>query len=230
MLFDAGATPRLGRVDEGTTVTDYDEDEINRKITIHSSLAHCEWNGTKINIMDTPGYAAFILDCKAALRACDSALVVVDSVNGVQVQTEKGWSYADEFGIPRLIVINKMDRERADFDQVVSQINETFGREAVPFQLPIGSERNFQGVIDLIHMRAYTYEGDGSGKPTEGEVPADLREAAQAAREKIIDVVAEASEELTEKYFAEGTLSDEDLIPGIKTAVCRSSSHPACRT
>jgi elongation factor G len=226
MLFDAGATPRLGRVDEGTTVTDYDEDEITRKITIHSSLAHCEWNGTKINIIDTPGYAAFILDCKAALRACDSALVVVDSVNGVEVQTEKGWSYAEEFGIPRLIVINKMDRERADFEQVVSQINETFGREAVPFQLPIGSERNFQGVIDLIHMRAYTYEGDGSGKPTEGEVPADLREAAQAAREKIIDVVAEASEELMEKYFAEGTLSDADLIPGIKTAVCERRLFP----
>ena len=226
MLFDAGATSRMGRVDEGTTVTDYDEDEIARKITIHSSLANCEWNGTKINIIDTPGYAAFILDCKAALRACDSALVVVDSVNGVQVQTEKGWSYAEEFGIPRLIVINKMDRERADFEQVVSQINETFGREAVPFQLPIGSERNFQGVINLIHMRAYTYEGDGSGKPTEGEIPADLKDAAQAAREKIIDVVAEASEELMEKYFAEGTLSDADLIPGIKTAVCERRLFP----
>lgn len=226
MLFDAGATPRLGRVDEGTTVTDYDEDEITRKITIHSSLAHCEWNGTKINIIDTPGYAAFILDSKAALRACDSALVVVDSVNGVEVQTEKGWSYAEELSIPRLIVVNKMDRERADFDQAVSQINETFGREAVPFQLPIGSERNFQGVIDLIHMRAYTYEGDGSGKNTEGEVPADLKDAAQAAREKIIDVVAEASEELMEKYFAEGTLSDADLIPGIKTAVCERRLFP----
>jgi elongation factor G len=226
MLFDAGATNRLGRVDEGTTVTDYDEDEITRKITIHSSLAHCEWNGTKINIMDTPGYAAFILDCKAALRACDSALVVVDAVNGVEVQTEKGWSYADEFGLPRLIVINKMDRERADFDQAVGQINETFGREAVPFQMPIGSERNFQGVIDLIHLRAYTYESDGSGKPIEGDIPADLRDAAQSAREKIIDVVAEASEELMEKYFAEGTLSDEDLIPGIKAAVLERRLFP----
>ncbi len=226
MLFDAGATNRLGRVDEGTTVTDFDEDEINRKITIHSSLAHCEWNGTKINIIDTPGYAAFILDSKAALRACDSALVVVDAVNGVEVQTEKGWSYADEFGIPRLIVVNKMDRERADFDQAVAQINETFGREAVPFQIPIGSERSFQGVIDLIHLRAYTYEGDGSGKFSEGDIPADLQDTAQSAREKIIDVVAEASEELMEKYFAEGTLSDADLIPGIKTAVCERRLFP----
>jgi elongation factor G len=219
MLFAAGATNRLGRVDEGTTVTDYDEDEIARKITIHSSLAHCEWNGNKINITDTPGYAAFILDCKAGLRACDAALVLVDAVNGVEVQTEKTWSYADEFGIPRLLVVNKMDRERADFEQAVSSINEAFGRAAVPVQIPIGSERNFKGVIDLVHMRAYTYEGDGSGKPVEGEIPADLKDAAQAAREKIIDVVAESSETLMEKYFADGTLSDEDLIPGIKAAV-----------
>jgi elongation factor G len=219
MLFDSGATNRLGRVEEGTTVTDYDEDEIARRITIHSSLAHCEWNQAKINLLDTPGYAAFILDAKAALRAADAAVVLVDAVNGVEVQTEKTWGYAEEFGLPRLIVVNKMDRERADFDQAVASINEAFGREAVPFQMPIGSERNFKGVIDLIHMRAYTYEGDGSGKPTEGDIPADLLGAAQAAREKIIDVVAEASEELMEKYFADGTLSDEDLIPGIKAAV-----------
>ena len=175
MLFVSGATNRLGRVDEGTTVTDYDEDEIARRITIHSSLAHCEWNQAKINLLDTPGYAAFILDAKAALRAADAVVVLVDAVNGVEVQTEKTWSYAEEFGLPRLIVVNKMDRERADFDQAVASINEAFGREAVPFQIPIGSERNFRGVIDLIHMRAYTYEGDGSGKPTEGEIPADLR-------------------------------------------------------
>jgi elongation factor G len=219
MLFDSGATNRLGRVEDGTTVTDYDEDEIARRITIHSSLAHCEWNQTKVNILDTPGYAAFILDAKAALRAADAAVVLVDAVNGVEVQTEKTWSYAEEFGLPCLIVVNKMDRERADFDQAVASINEAFGREAVPFQMPIGSERNFKGVIDLIHMRAYIYEGDGSGKPAEGDIPADLLDAAQSAREKIIDVVAEASEELMEKYFADGTLSDEDLIPGIKAAV-----------
>jgi elongation factor G len=217
MLFDAGATTRLGRVDEGTTVTDYDEDEISRKITIHSSLAHCEWNGNKINIIDTPGYAAFILDCKAGLRACDAAIVLVDAVNGVEVQTEKSWSYADEFGIARMIVINKMDRERADFNAAVSSVNEAFGRAAVPVQMPIGKERDFKGVIDLVHMRAYTWAGDG--KPVESDVPAELAADASAAREKIIDVVAESSEELMEKYFNDGTLSDEDLIPGIKVAV-----------
>ena len=226
ILFDAGATTRFGRVDEGTTVTDYDEDEISRKLTIHSSLAYCEWNGNKINILDTPGFAAFILDAKAALRASDSAIVLVDAVNGVEVQTEKVWSYADEFNLPRLIVVTKMDRERANFAQAVASINEAFGRAATPLQIPIGSEANFQGVIDLVHMRSYIYEKDGSGKPTEGEIPADLKEAADAAREKIIDVVAESSEELMEKYFAEGTLSDEDLIPGIKQAVTERRLFP----
>jgi elongation factor G len=226
MLFDAGATSRFGRVDEGTTVTDFDEDEIARKTSIHSSLAYCEWNGTKINILDTPGFAAFILDAKAALRACEAALVLVDAVNGVEVQTEKGWSYADEFNLPRLIVISKMDRERANFDQAVASINESFGRAAVPLQIPIGSEAGFKGVIDLVHLRAYTYAPDGNGKATEGDIPADLKDAALAARDKIIDVVAESSEELMEKYFAEGTLTDEDLIPGIKEAVCDRRLFP----
>src|SRR5262245_47014093 len=226
MLFDAGATNRLGRVDDGTTTTDYDEDEIARKLTIISSLAYCEWNGTKLNILDTPGFAAFILDAKAALRACDSAVVVVDAVNGVEVQTEKAWSYADELGIPRLIVVSKMDRERADFDQAVAGITEAFGRSAVPVQIPIGRESGFQGVIDLIHMRAYTYEADGSGKMKEGEIPGDLRAAADSARERIIDVVAESSEALMEKYFADGTLSDDDLIPGIKAAVAERRLFP----
>src|SRR5205809_1030480 len=226
MLFDAGATNRLGRVDDGTTVTDYDEDEVARKLSIISSLAYCEWNGIKINILDTPGLAAFILDAKAALRASDSALVVVDAVSGVEVQTEKAWSYADEFNIPRLIVVSKMDRERADFDQAVAGIRESFGRAAVPIQMPIGSEHNFQGVIDLIHMRAYIYEADGSGKATQGEIPAELKAAAESAREKIIDVVAESSEALMEKYFNDGTLSDDDLIPGIKAAITERRLFP----
>lgn len=230
MLFDAGATNRLGRVDEGSTVTDYDEDEIARKTTIYTSLAHCEWNGTKINIIDTPGFAAFIIDAKAALRAADAAIVLVDAVNGVEVQTEKGWSYADEFGIPRIIVISKMDRERANFDQTVANINEVFGREAVPLQIPIGSETNFKGVIDLIHMKAYTMEGDATGKPTESDIPSELKDAAEAAREKIIDVVAESSEELMEKYFTEGTLGDEDLIPGLKAAVRERRLYPIFAT
>src|SRR5436853_2171061 len=226
MLFDAGATPRFGRVDEGSAVTDYDEDEVARKTSIHSALAYIEWNGTKINLLDTPGFAAFILDAKSALRAADAALVVVDGVSGVEVQTEKGWSFAEELDLPRLLVVSKMDKERANFEAAVKSITEAFGRAAVPLQLPIGSESQFQGVIDLVHMRAYTYEKDGSGKPKEGDIPADLQDAAATARERIIDVVAETSEELMEKYFAEGTLSDEELIPGIKQAVCERRLFP----
>jgi elongation factor G len=213
MLFDAGATQRLGRVDDGSTVTDYDEDEIARKNTISSSVAHCEWNGKKINIIDTPGYAAFILDTKAVLRAAEAAIVMIDAVNGVEVQAEKAWSFAQEFAIPRLIVINKMDKERANFDSTVANIIEVWGSRAVPLQIPIGSEASFKGVIDLVHNKAYYADGK------EAEVPAEFADAAAAAREKIIDVVAEASEELMEKYFEEGTLSDEDLIPGIHAAV-----------
>jgi elongation factor G len=143
MLFDAGATNRLGRVDEGTTTTDYDE-EIARKLTIISSLAYCEWNNTKINILDTPGFAAFILDAKAALRACDSALVVVDAVSGVEVQTEKGWSYADEFNLPRLIVVSKMDRERADFEQAVAGVNHQIrGQQACKLQFEVRTSFSF---------------------------------------------------------------------------------------
>ncbi|MEW6130984.1 MAG: elongation factor G [Acidobacteriota bacterium] len=213
MLFDSGATPRLGRVDDGSAITDYDEDEIARKMTIYSSLAHCEWNGKKLNIIDTPGSAAFILATKTALRAADAALVVVDATSGVEVQTEKAWSYAQEMVIPRLIIINKLDKERADFESAVNNVIEIWGRRAVPLQIPIGKEYDFKGVIDLIHLKAYLADG----KPT--DIPAELVDAANSAREKIIDVVAEASEELMEKYFEEGTLSDEDLIPGIHSAV-----------
>ena len=226
ILYDAGATPRFGRVDEGSAITDFDEDEVARKTSIHSALAYVEWNGTKINLIDTPGFAAFILDAKTALRAADAALVVVDGVSGVEVQTEKGWSFAEEFNLPRLLVVSKIDKERANFDNAVSSITEAFGRAAVPLQLPIGSESSFEGVIDLVHMRAYTYEKDSGGKPKESDVPAGLVAAAQAARERIIDVVAETSEELMEKYFAEGTLSDEDLIPGIKQSVCERRLFP----
>lgn len=226
MLFDSGVTQRLGRVDDGTTTTDYEEEEINRKITIHSSMAYCEWSGAKVNLLDTPGYAAFILDAKAALRVCDVVAVVVDAVNGPEVQTEKVWRFADELSLPRMVVVNKMDRERADFQNAVASIVEAFGREAVPIQLPLGREHDIRGVVDLIKMRAYSYEADGSGKLIEGEVPDELKESAQAAREKILDIVAEGSEALMEKYFAEGTLSDEDLIPGIKAAIRDRRLYP----
>jgi len=219
LLFVAGVTPRLGRVDEGTTVTDYDDDEIERKITIHTAVAHLEWKGVKINLLDTPGYQAFIHDARSALRVADAALVVVDGVEGVQVQTEKAWSYAEEFDVPRLIVINKLDRERADGAAALASCRDAFGRGILPFHLPIGREQDFTGLVDVITRRAYRFAPDGSGTVSEIPVPDDLLPEVEKAREAIVERVAESSDELMEKFFAEGTLSDEELRAGIKTAV-----------
>src|SRR5581483_1610065 len=234
MLFTAGAVQRLGRVDEGSTTTDYDEDERARKITIHTSLANLEWDGAKINILDTPGYNAFIYDARAALRVADAAIVVVDAVSGVEVQTEKAWSYADEYGLARFVVINKLDRDRADFQRALASVNESLTRTAVPFQLPIGTEHDFRGVIDLIKMRAFTSTGDGSGKFTEGDIPGDMQGDADKAREALIEMVAENDETLMEKFFEAGTLTEDELTSGIKKGIqsgglvpvlCASATH-----
>src|SRR5947209_7458678 len=190
-MFTAGATNRLLRVDEGNTITDFDEEEIQRKITISSAIGIAEWKKSKINIIDTPGYNIFINDAKAALSAADGALVVVDGVSGVQVQTEKVWSFADEFKLPRALVVNKLDRERSAFERALGSIQEAFGRAAVPVEIPIGSEREFKGVIDLVGMKAYTYTPDGDGKGKESEIPADLAEAAQKAHEALVEMAAE---------------------------------------
>src|SRR5262252_533584 len=211
LLFAAGATNRLLRVDEGNTITDFDEEEIARKITISTSIAVAEWKKTKINILDTPGYNIFINDTRAALVAADAALVIVDGVAGVEVQTEKVWSFANDFKLPRAVVINKLDRERADFQRALDSVQENFGRSAVPIQIPIGSERDFTGVIDLVRMKAYTYTPDGDGKGKEGEIPANLADAAQKAHEALVEMVAEGNDALMEEFFEKGTLP-ADLI------------------
>src|SRR5687768_295127 len=164
LLFDAGAINRLGRVDDGTTVTDYDDEEIARKHTLSCSLAHAEWNKHKINLIDTPGFANFLSDARAALRVADAALVVVDAVAGVEVQTEKVWAAADEFSLPRLVVLNRIDRERASLERSLQSLREVLSRTVIPIQLPLGEEKSFKGVVDLVSMKAYTYQGDGSGK------------------------------------------------------------------
>src|SRR5262245_9819500 len=148
LLFSSGTVNRLGRVDQGTTVTDFDEEEIARKVSISSALCHLEWKKTKLNIVDTPGYGAFIADAKAALRVLDGALVVVDGVAGVEVQTEEAWGYVQEFDLPRMFVINKIDRENASFARALESVVQAFGRQAVPVQIPIGSEKYFSGVVD----------------------------------------------------------------------------------
>src|SRR6184192_3812119 len=157
-LFDAGAVNRFGKVDEGTTVTDFDEEEISRKHTLSASLAYAEWNKTKINFLDTPGMANFFADTRAGLRVADAALLVVDAVSGVQVQTEKTWQAAEELGLPRLVVVNRMDRERASLERTLASIRGTLNRAVVPIQLPIGEEKSFRGVVDLVAEKAYVHQ------------------------------------------------------------------------
>jgi len=219
LLFTAGATNRLLRVDEGNTITDFDEEEIQRKITVSTAIAVAEWKKAKINILDTPGYNIFINDTRAALVAADSALVVVDGVAGVEVQTEKVWHFAADFKLPRAVIINKLDRERADFQRALESVHENFGRAAVPIQIPIGAERDFSGVVDLIRMKAYTYTADGDGKGKEGDIPANLADAAQKAHEALIEMVAEGNDALMEEFFDKGTLSAEQITDGLKQGV-----------
>jgi elongation factor G len=219
LLFTAGATNRLLRVDEGNTITDFDDEEIQRKISISTAIAVAEWKRAKINLLDTPGYNIFINDARAALVAADAALVLVDGVAGVEVQTEKVWQFAEDYKLPRAIVINKLDRERSDFQRTLANVQEVFGRSAVPIQIPIGSERDFTGVVDLIAMKAYTYTPDGDGKGKAGEIPANLADAAKAAHEALVEMVAEGNDALMEEFFDKGTLPAEHIIDGLKQGV-----------
>jgi elongation factor G len=226
LLFDAGAVNRLGRVDEGTTVTDYDEEEIARKHTLSSSLAHAEWNKQKINFIDTPGMANFLSEARAALRVADAALVVVDAVAGVEVSTEKIWETAEELQLPRIVVLNRLDRERASLERSLESLRTAFGRSVIPIQLPIGEEKGFKGVVDLVAMKAWTFAGDGSGKAAEAAVPAELEGPAQTAREALIEMVAEADDALMEKFFDAGTLTQEELVGGLKRGVAAARIFP----
>jgi elongation factor G len=234
MLFAAGAVNRLGRVDEGSTITDFDEEAIARKHTLASSLAHAEWRNTKINIIDTPGFANFLTDARSALRVVEAAAVVVDAVAGVEVQTEKLWAEAAALNLPRLVVVNRLERDRASLERTLDSLRRDCAREIVPIQLPLGEERGFTGVVDLVRMKALTFAADGSGTMTEGEVPAALADKAAKAREQLIEMVAEADESLMEAFFAEGTLTQAQLESGLRAAtvsgrlfplVCTSGLH-----
>jgi elongation factor G len=226
LLFTSGMVNRLGKVDEGNTVTDYDEEEIARKHTLSASLAYAEWNKTKINFIDTPGFGNFFSDTRSALRVADAALIVIDAVAGVEVQTEKAWAAAQELELPRIVVLNRLDRERASLERSLESLRQVCGRTIVPIQLPIGEERDFKGVVDLVSMKAYTFATDGSGKVSEGAVPADMNEAVTTAREALIEMVAEADEQLMEKFFDAGTLTQEELIGGLKTATLAAKVFP----
>jgi len=217
MLFAAGETNRLGSVAEGTTVTDYDDDERRRTMSISASLCHLTWNGVKVNLIDTPGEPSFQGDTLTALRAVDAALMVLNASAGVEVQTERLWSRCDELGLPRAAVVNMLDRERADFDATMEAFRD-LAPGAVAIQMPIGSEAGFRGVVNLVSMTATTYDG-GSPAGSTGPIPDDLADAAQAAREALIDVVAENDDALIEKYLEGEEITTEELIGAILTGV-----------
>src|SRR5918998_1014392 len=223
LLYVAGATPRWGKVDEGTTVTDYEEDSVARKVTLNTALAHCEWREHKINFIDTPGYAAFVTHARPALRVADCALVVVHAVKGVEVQTEKTWAYANEFMVPRMMVVNQMDREHANFGAALDSARSTFSRAIVPFTLPIGQEAGFRGVVDIVHMKAYEFK---DGKATEIDIPSDGRDLVDKERKRLIEVIAESDDALMEKYFETDTLPEEDIVAGIPRAIAASRLCP----
>ena len=232
LLFTAGMTNRLGKVAEGNTVTDWDEEETARKITIKTGLAYAEYappgqtEKTKINFLDTPGYSTFINETKASLIAADSALILVDAVAGVRVVTEKVWDYCTEYDIPSAFVLNWMDRELASFERAMGSVEEVFGRGAVPVQLPIGEEKSFRGVIDLITMKAHLYTPDGDGKAKVEEIPAEFAGKAKEAHEKLVEMVAEGDDALMEEFFEKGTLPVEDLTKGLRDAIRKKRLHP----
>jgi len=226
LLFCAGATTRLGRVEDGTTTTDFDEDEIRRKISISTALAWAEWKGHKLNLVDTPGFAAFLTDARNTLRVVDGAVVVVGATDGVKVQTEKVWSTAASLELPRVVYLSKMDRERADFARAVEDVRKHLSASAVPVQVPIGQEAGFVGVVDLVRMRALRFTPDGNGKPTEEEVPAAVRELAEGRRAALVEAVAEADDRLLEKYLESGELSESEVREGLLRGIREQKLFP----
>jgi elongation factor G len=225
LLYTAGMTPRLGKIADGSTTTDWDEEEIARKISINTGMAYAEWQTpglpekAKINFLDTPGYSTFINETKSSLIAADASLILIDAAAGVQVVTEKVWDYATEYDQPRAFVINWMDRELASFERALGSLQQVFGRGVIPVQLPIGSEKNFRGVVDLVTMKALIYTPDGDGKAKIEEIPADMAEEAQAAHEALVELVAEGEDELMQEFFDKGTLPPEDLKKGLHEEV-----------
>ena len=211
MLFNGGSTARLGSVDNGTSVLDSEPEEIKRKITLTSAIHHLDWQGKHINVIDTPGYANFIVDTKACLRVAGGAVVIVSAISGVKVQTEAVWKYADEFEIPRVVFISKLDRERADFDRAVGEMEAIFKCFPLVLQLPIGKEEDFVGVVDLVAMKAMRYGNDQSGKFSVEEIPDHLLAAAEEAREAMIERVVEADDDLMEKYLGGEEITVEEI-------------------
>ncbi|MFZ6018439.1 MAG: elongation factor G [Chloroflexota bacterium] len=225
MLHLTGATTRLGRVEDGTTISDFDEEEIRRGISLYTSVLPVEYRDVKINLLDTPGYTDFIGEVISALRVADGAIIVVDSVAGAEVGTEIAWNYCNTFQLPRFVVINKMDRENANFQKALASIQNLTETRLIPVQLPWGEKASFQGVIDLISMKAY--KGDGK---TAVEIPDEYRSAAEEARFALVEAAAEGEDELLEKYLESGELTHEEVVRGLKAVIRQGNFVPVFAT
>ncbi len=227
MLFLAGENTRLGSVDDGTSLMDYEPEEVERKITISSALACFEWGKNKINLLDTPGDDNFISDAKLCMRVVDGAIIVVSAVSGVKVQTEKVWGYANEFGATAGIFINKMDRERADFARTVEDIKKNFtDKTCLAVQVPIGQEENFRGIIDLLSMKAYMYKGDVSGAFDTADIPADAADIAQKYREQLVETAVEMDDEVMERYLNGDEIKPEEIEKCLKAGIADGKIVP----
>ena len=221
ILFTAGAITRLGKVDDGTTTSDYDPDEVKRKISINMTLLPCQWKEAKINLIDTPGYSDFTGEVKAAIRVSEGAVIVVCAASGVEVGSEQAWVYSEEADLPRLIFINKMDRENADFYKTLEQAQSKFGARCIPLQLPIGAHNDFQGIVDLLTMKSYV-----GSQMKETEIPSSLQDQVNSFREKLVEAVAEVDDKLIEKYLNGEELSLEELSNGLQQAVASGKMVP----
>jgi len=221
MLFSAGAVSRLGKVDDGSSTSDYEQDEIKRKISINLSLLPCEWRDTKLNIIDAPGYTDFVGEVKAGMRVSEGAVVVACAASGVEVGTEMVWGYCEEAGLPRLLFVNKMDRENADFFKIVEEIRAKLGKKCLPLQLAVGAHTGFEGVVDLLEMKAYT-----GTKSQEADIPEALKAQADSYREKLVEAIAEIDDVLIEKYLNGEEISQEELTGTLRKAVISGSIVP----
>jgi elongation factor G len=223
MLHAAGAVNRLGKVDDGSTTTDFDPDEIKRKISINTAVAFCDWKGHRVNIVDTPGYGDFISDARAGLRVVEAAVVVVDAVAGVQVQTEKVWKFASEFELPRAIVVNRLDRERSDFFRTLDSLGRRLKGRIVPVHIPIGEESGFRGYVDLVTQKATLFT---DGKPSEQAVPAEAADRVKEWREKLVEAAAETDDDLLSKYLEEGSLAEPEMLKALKAGITQGKIVP----
>ncbi len=226
LLWTSGVVNRLNRVEDGNTITDFDAEEIERGISINLAPCFAPWRQHKINLIDCPGYGIFFTETQSAMRAADAALLCVSAASGIEVTTENVWSYAEEIGLPVLIHLTKMDRERAELGANLEQLRDKFGREVVPVQLPIGSAQEFTGIVDLLHGKAYGFTRDGDGTAQPQEVPAELADEVATWRTALIEAVAESDDELLEKFFEQGTLDGEELIAGLRRAVAGRKLYP----